>query len=160
MVIPASALREDPFLITTHFFLDLFQTPPPFVIDRGFLAANVAGVWNYLVPARLTRSAFDFEYQTRIAEFGDQLIAKYEASHQVRVQPIGVVDYAIENRKLAMYEVQLIGALSIIMVTVLLLFTLRSIHPYSAVAFTIVTGLAGGFFVCLCFFQSVHLLPV
>ena len=45
MVIPADVLSEDPFLIRTHFFLDLFRTPPPFAIDRGFLAANVAGSW-------------------------------------------------------------------------------------------------------------------
>ena len=160
MTFPADVLGEDPFLTSSRFFKDLFQTPPPFQIDRGFLTANVAGSWNYLVPVRLTHGAFDFEYQSRVAELAERLIGKYQGTHQVNVQPIGVIDYAIENRKLAMYEVQLIGVLSIVMVTVLLVFTFRSIHPYVAVAFTIASGLAGGFFVCLGIFRSVHLLTL
>jgi len=160
MMFPADALSEDPFLTSARFFKGLFQTPPPFQIDRGFLSANVAGSWNYLVPVRLTSGAFDFEYQSRVAEFAERLIGKYQGTHQVNIQPIGVIDYAIENRKLAMYEVQLIGVLSIVMVTVLLVFTFRSVRPYVAVAFTIASGLAGGFFVCLGIFQSVHLLTL
>lgn len=158
MVVPADTLSKDPFLINAHFFRDLLRTPPPFIIDRGFLATQVAGNWNYLVPARLTHSAFDFDYQTKIADFTHQLIEKYEDT--VRVQPIGVIDYAIANRDLALQEVQLIGVLSIVMVTLLLISTFRSLHPYSAVAFTIISGLAGGFFACLALFQSVHLLTL
>ncbi|MCZ6618966.1 MAG: hypothetical protein O7E57_12625 [Gammaproteobacteria bacterium] len=160
MVIPADVLSEDPFLIRTHFFRNLFRTPPPFAIDRGFMAASVAGSWYYLVPARLTRGAFDFAYQTRISDFSDRLIERYEDRHQVRVVPVGVISYAIENRELALREVRLIGVLSIVMVTLLLISTFRSIYPFSAVAFTIVSSLTAGFFACLVLFQSVHLLTL
>ncbi|MCZ6855893.1 MAG: hypothetical protein O7G86_18415 [Gammaproteobacteria bacterium] len=160
MVIPAEALSEDPFLIKAHFFQDLFRTPAPFIIDRGYLAAHVAGNWNYLVSARLTHSAFDFDYQAQISDFTQQLVKKYADQYQVNIQPIGVIDYAIANRELALREIQLIGVLSIAMVTLLLISTFRSLHPYSAVAFTIISGLAGGFFACLALFQSVHLLTL
>jgi len=158
---PASALQDDPFLLRNNFLAALRNIPPPFVFDRGRLAAKLDDRWTFLLPLHLKRSAFDFENQERLGIFTAAVTRDLKGTYpKVKVDTIGVIDFASVNRKLAIREVSLIGSVSLLMVTLLLFSAFRHPRAYLAVIFTIATALLGGCFASLISFGSVHLLTL
>jgi predicted exporter len=156
----AAALAQDPFLLATRFVLSLAKLPPPLMFDRGELVAHVDERWLVLLPARLAASPFDFAYQARLNTSSKRVAEHLRATYGVKVEAIGVVSYASANRELARREIGFVGGLSVLLITLLLTTTFRSVRPFLAVAFTIATGLAAGFLSCLASFGSVHLLTL
>lgn len=160
LALPGLDMEQDPFLLTSHFLNDLLYVPAPFVLDRGMLAAHLEGAWVYLVPTRIARSAFDFDYQRALETFAASVIPNIESVSGASVASIGAVDYATANRNVALREASLISGASVVLIILLVLTVFRSVRPFLAVSFTVVSAVAGGFLICLVSFESVHVLTL
>lgn len=150
--------EHDPFLLRGHFLASMVYLPPPFQLDRGDVVARLGGKWIYLVPARLAHSAFDFANQDALADFASDAASTLQLDFGASVVSVGAVDYATENRRLAMRESMFIGTASVLLLLMLMYFTFRGLRPLVAVAFTVATGIVGGFMVCIAVFGSMHVL--
>lgn len=157
---PLTDLASDPFLLESSFLASLARTPEPFSLDAGLLHARLDGRWTYLLPVRLTASAFDFDYQNELFEQTEALQRQIEKDTSAQIGSLGTIDFAHANRQLATSEVTLIGGLSLGTIAVLLFGSFRAVRPASALLITLIGAVCGGALVSLVTFGSIHLLTL
>lgn len=153
-------LADDPFLLEASFLTALGRTPEPFSLDSGLLHMRLGEDWIYLLPVRLTASAFDFDYQNELFQQADYLRRQIEEDTAALVGSLGTIDFAHANRQLATSELTLIGGLSLGTIVVLLFGSFRAGRPAFALLITLAGAVCGGTLISLLSFGSIHLLTL
>lgn len=153
----ARMLRGDPFLLLPSFFTGLPLPLSRLMPDDGMLSVQQDGATWVLISGRLTGEPYALEFQRRLSELLDPLIARLRTEHPgLEVPRLGAVFFARSAAHEAIGETSMIGIASTIGTIAIVLVAFRALAPLWLSLLVIGTGVMTALSGSLFLFGNLH----